>query len=120
MVKKPTHVKPALYAKYYFYLKEIAEKFGYNLLVHGSMNRDLDLVAIPWTEEATEPDPMIEELAKFLGARILDQSYQNRNCFPHGRMSYIINLNRGGKWNEYKDKQYYLDISVMPRAINNN
>jgi hypothetical protein len=38
MSDKPTYIKPALYALFYEHLKQIAESYGYNLLIHGSLN----------------------------------------------------------------------------------
>ena len=54
---KPTHVKPSFYAFIYEQIKEIAKDYGYNLVLHGSMNRDLDLIAIPWIDN---PKPELE------------------------------------------------------------
>ena len=47
-MSKPKHIKPGLYAIYFENLKDIACEYGFNLVVHGSLNRDLDLIAIPW------------------------------------------------------------------------
>lgn len=128
---KPTHAKPQLYAHYFLQLKEIAKDFGYNLLVHGSMARDLDLIAIPWVDDPKEPAEMIRALCDYLGGRILivekDGSHGISQRLPGGRMTYVINLNRGGyKRNEADeitepleytpDPEYYLDISVTPKA----
>lgn len=48
---KPIHAKPSLYAFYFDVIKEIGLQYGYNIVLHGSMNRDLDLIAIPWQEQ---------------------------------------------------------------------
>jgi hypothetical protein len=112
--EKPIHARPSLYAYYFYDLKKIALRYGYNLVLHGSMNRDLDLIAIPWQDKVKPHDKMIKAFAKFLGGKLMlwgKLEYTNK---PHGRMAYVINLNRGEKNKEYKDLQYYLDISVMP------
>lgn len=44
---KPIHAKPSLFSFYFEIIKEIGLKHGYNIVLHGSMNRDLDLIAIP-------------------------------------------------------------------------
>ena len=119
---KTTHAKPQLYAYYFLQLKEIAKEFGYNLVVHGSMNRDLDLVAIPWINEPKPEIEMIEALTNWVGGE-LDKSLIG--TLPGGRTAYVINLNRGGyKKNAegliidpiefVEDPQYYIDISVTP------
>lgn len=120
---KPTHAKPSLYAYYFLQLKEIAIEYGYNLVVHGSMNRDLDLIAIPWVDDPKDEFEMINALAKYITGYTSDQkeTYLHK-ILPGGRGSYVINLNRGGyqKNNEgeplyIEDPQYYIDISVTPR-----
>ncbi len=46
-----------LYAYYLGLLQDKAREMGYNLVLHGSLNRDCDLIAIPWTNE---PQPHFE------------------------------------------------------------
>lgn len=59
-VEKPTHVKPAFYAFLYESLKIIAKEHGYNLLLNGSMHRDLDLIAVPLINEPKDEYEMIK------------------------------------------------------------
>ena len=113
-MNKPIHAKPSLYALYFEGLKEIALKYGYNLVLHGSLNRDLDLIAIPWQEHIGDCKAMVDEFAQELGGQIMWMDASTKNCFPHGRTSYVINLNRRGDNNDGSfDPQYYLDISVV-------
>lgn len=118
---KPVHVKPGLYTMFYEYLKEIALQYGYNLVIHGSMNRDLDLIAIPWDNHCchTKEQLMIKEFQEYLtGKQLLDLKGEVPfTILPGGRHSYVIDLNRGdkkGEWVRFEDKEYYLDISVTP------
>ncbi|GAB3511737.1 hypothetical protein [Emticicia fontis] len=124
---KPIHAKPSFYALCFEALKEIAKKYGYNLVLHGSLNRDMDLIAIPWEKEILDHTDMIHEFCSYLGGEFVPQNqrmdaegkkiigdpYEVTN---HGRMWYIINLNREGKMvnDIWTDPQYYLDISVIP------
>lgn len=128
--EKPIHAKPSLYAFYFEVLKEIALKYGYNLVLHGSMNRDLDLIAIPWQEEIKPHTPMIKEMADCIGGYVMGEkgglTKENFDAFKnrfHGRESWIININRGitakydgmvPDFKEHNDPQYYIDISVLP------
>lgn len=60
---------------------EVARSCGYGIGLHGSMKRDCDLIAVPWTEEATHPVVLIEALCQRLNARQVDkieQKPQNR------------------------------------------
>lgn len=116
--QKPIHAKPSLYAVYFLQLKEIALKYGYNLVIHGSMNRDMDLIAIPWQADLKPHYEMVAEICSYLGGWIdpveFGGKFYSLQVTHHGRMQYIINLNRGNKKNNYVDPQYYIDISVIP------
>tara|TARA_R110002012_G_scaffold250357_1_gene428128 strand:- start:67145 stop:67516 length:372 start_codon:yes stop_codon:yes gene_type:complete len=113
--EKPTHARPQFYAMAFFQLKEIAETYGYNLLIHGSMHRDLDLVAVPWIDEPKDEWEMINALYKHLtGLEFGNKEAALFSVLPGGRNSYVLNLNRGDRFNGYVDNQYYLDISVTP------
>lgn len=123
--RKPIHAKPSYYAVMFEPLKEIALKYGYNLVIHGSLNRDLDLIAIPWNEELGIVEDMINEFADYVGGKIQDWVEGQRNA-PHGRKWYVIDIYRGGYISDSgfaemkytKDPETYIDISVIP-AINN-
>lgn len=123
MSQKPIHAKPSLYAYYFLSLKEIALRYGYNLVLHGSLNRDLDLVAIPWQEIIGDKEAMIAEFCECIGGMLLTADATNDfKVTHHGRMQYVINVNRGGyRGDQYiEDPQYYIDISVIPSINGNN
>lgn len=116
-MSKPQHIKPGLYAMYYEHLKSIAEHYGYNLLIHGSMNRDLDLLAVPWVDEPKPEQLMIKDMQEYLTGKIETNpsGMVPFSLLPGNRHSYVIDLNRGdksGEWVRFEDQQYYLDISV--------
>jgi hypothetical protein len=113
--QKPIKARPSFYSYCFYFLKEIASNYGYNLVLHGSLDRDLDLIAIPWEDEVGSADKMVYEFAEWLGGSVLMQyGEQTWSQMPQGRRSYIINMNRGGAFNNYSDEEYYLDIAVMP------
>lgn len=115
MSEKPIHAKPALYAHCFYRLQDIARRHGYCLALHGSLSRDLDLIAIPWTLRAKTPDKMIRAFARALGGRL--QMHRRRpygTAKPHGRIAYVIDLARYD--GDYYDRQYYVDVSVLPRG----
>jgi aminoglycoside N3'-acetyltransferase len=120
-MSKPIHVKPLFYANCYEGLKTIALKYGYNLLIHGSLNRDFDLVAIPWEQEIGDYIEMLNEFVDNLGGHIMPETEEKHRATErlfHGRRIYVINLNRGGKSTNYEDPQWYLDISILPHQFN--
>lgn len=118
-LKKTTHAKPSFYAIMFEPLKEIALKYGYNLVLHGSLNRDMDLIAIPWQEKIEPVEAMINEFCEFVGGEINDDC---TNTTFHGRKHYVIDIYRGGykqgsgfsRLTYTKDPETYIDISVMP------
>lgn len=135
VIEKPIHAKPSLYAYYFELIKAIGKKYGYNIVLHGSMNRDLDLVAIPWQELLGDKDQMIDEICEVLGGTLLmkERSVDNLDgqrftTTHHGRMLYIVNINRDiahiydgikSTIKAHNDPQYYLDISVLPTKHEN-
>ena len=119
---KPPTFAPA-YVGLYPRLAEIAQQHGYALAVHGSLGRDLDLVAAPWVDEAKSADELIEAIrAALAGLIIADGTKGGRydpeqgkfveavietpSKKPHGRLAWNIHLDCGAK----------LDVSVMPRG----
>ena len=118
---KPIHAKPSYYAIMFEPLKTIALKYGYNLVLHGSLNRDMDLIAIPWEEKTGDVEAMIGEFCEYVGGKSEDWDGLQRVA-PHGRRWYVIDIYRGGYIQESgfaelkyaKDPETYIDISVMP------
>jgi len=93
------------YACLYHGLAEIARKHGYSLAIHGSLQKDLDLVAIPWIEDADDKEILVEALRKHCEACItLISSDVNPEQKPHGRIA----------WNLYMEHGAKVDLSVMP------
>ncbi len=114
-----------MYALIFHELKEMAKNYGYNLVLHGSLNRDMDLIAIPWTDEPKNEQEMIKDFQVYLTGKTMITADGNVHytILPGNRHSYAIDLNRGstkGEWTRYSepedDEQYYLDISVVQLA----
>lgn len=113
-MNKPIPAKPRLYAIYFQALMEIAKDLGYNLLVSGSMNRDLDLVAVPWVDNPEPEITLIGSFDEYLSKwHSTDPEYYMHTILPGGRSAYVINLNRE-RDKTGCDPQYYLDISITP------
>lgn len=90
-------------------LRAVARAHGYALAVHGSLARDIDVVAIPWTAEAVEAEALVAALAAEV-ERVNGHVYfrgrdPNPTEKPHGRRAWSIHLGGGP----------YIDLSVMPR-----
>ena len=117
-MSKPVKAKPYFYSCCLKAMQEIAVEHGYNLLIHGSMNRDMDLVAVAWVDNPKTHIELLDAFSEYLGVprtRTSDGSTPyDFTILPGGRSTYLINLNRGGRYNNYLDEQYYLDISFTP------
>ena len=83
-------------------LVKVARENGYALTLHGSLSRDFDFVAIPWTEEAVPAAELAELLREQCGAAMNPVPTEK----PHGRLGYVLVL----------DGLVYVDLSVMPRS----
>lgn len=102
----------AIYDTALIHARAAAFSCGYALAVHGSEMRDLDLIAVPWTDEATDAEALIEKIVALTGGRIGDRPDEQR---PHGRRAWSIHLNNEHTLGNFKPVLPYLDISVMPR-----
>lgn len=64
---------PTLYFMIYPRMKAAAERLGYALVIHGSVARDLDVVAIPWTDEADAPEVLTEAVRASISGLVLSE-----------------------------------------------
>lgn len=108
--RKPNKYLAAAYACLVPLAQEIARPLGYCVSVHGSMNRDLDLVACPWTEDASSAHDLHAALFQAFNPYAMDQKthehFHKPEKKPHGRLAWSIHLRDGA----------YIDLSVMPRV----
>jgi hypothetical protein len=81
-------------------IRSISKEVGYAIGVHGSLEKDLDLIAAPWTKDAIGNEEFIAYLAEKLGATVLEIEIK-----PVGRLAASIQLDG---W--YK----VIDLSVCP------
>lgn len=93
-------------------IRGAAKDLGYAIGIHGTLTRDLDLLAVPWTDDAAEPMALVKMIAKTVGGFVIGDRTNERGYIsdhpteqPHGRMSW--NICWGGK--------AFIDLSVMPR-----
>lgn len=65
-----------------------AQHKGYAIAVHGSLKRDIDLVAIAWTEDAASADELIMAVQGAVGA-FLGRCVRlgDVKAKPHGRLA---------------------------------
>jgi hypothetical protein len=100
------------------HLSEVARQFGYAIGLHGSMARDLDLIAVPWTEAAAPAETLVEAIRDAVGGVIRNDPPNEGNKYddttrapsqkPHGRLAWSI---------YFSGHRFYIDLSVMPRKL---
>ena len=95
---------PLAYVRVYAFMAERARELGYALTIHGSLMRDCDMVAIPWTKEAVATDVFVREMIDVSGGTLAPDDFHSAK--PHGRLAWAICL----------AAPYYIDLSVMPRT----
>lgn len=90
-------------------VRAAARRKGYALAVHGSLLRDIDLLAVPWVPRAAGPRGLLREIVKTLErtktAGTVFVPRKQPTVKPHGRLAWSIHLGFG----------QYIDLSVMPR-----
>lgn len=91
-------------------MRLVARDLGYALTIHGSLDRDIDIVAVPWREhQVSDPDRLAIALC---GAVAGVTGRCNRESGewtvkPHGRLAKILMAWCG-------ENTAQLDLSVMP------
>jgi hypothetical protein len=90
-------------------LRSCARNHGYALAIHGSLLRDIDLIAAPWTPRAQPPQTLKKAMGKLLvalngGKGVQVQRRGHRK--PHGRLAYVFHFG-----------ETYIDLSIMPRRV---
>lgn len=125
---KPPVCAP-IFACMYPGLCDVARRHGYALAIHGTLIADLDLIAVPWVESASDAVTLKDALMKHLGAcgyedllrrsglkgeqvEAVMQRKEARDASgaevkPHGRVAWNLYLDAGGK----------VDLSVLPRVV---
>lgn len=93
-------------------IREVARKAGYAIGVHGSLTRDFDLIAAPWTDKAVKAEVLARRIELAVCEYPMKERYhfkkvrENATKKPHGRLAFALYLGRHA----------YIDLSIMPCA----
>lgn len=98
------------YARIFTMARCLAWAEGYALLFHGSFTRDLDLIAVPWTAAACEPDHLQRRIVAAADLRSLDEKPSTKE---HGRLVWTLVFKGFGD-------PRFIDFSVMPRGLSHS
>lgn len=89
-------------------MRERARVLGYAIAQHGSLARDIDLVAVPWTENAHAPERLANSLRQVVGRMYPIELELTPDLAvhkkPHGRLC----------WAWWIRPWTYIDLSVFP------
>lgn len=96
--------RPAFYASMYEDIRNCAMNLGWAVALHGSLKSDMDIMAMPWTKEATNFETLVAGICALFDDNELSR-YKNIDYLtkPHGRIVATIPI-----WEDF-----YLDISTM-------
>lgn len=86
-------------------IRESARKCGYAIAVHGSMSRDLDLIATPWVEAPESEAELAFQVAVACHGLLVGEIH----IIPHRRL-FQINM----PWRESENRNY-IELSVTPQ-----
>lgn len=92
-----------------------AHSAGYALATHGSLVRDVDLLAVPWTESAL-PVPALVEAVRCAVSAAVGRCLKDRGPpteKPHGRLAHTLILLDGAVSTE-AGLFPFIDLSVIP------
>ena len=96
---KPSHA-PIYAACVYPEMAELFRRCGYALAVHGSMQRDFDLIAVPWVDSPTPCEKVVRSITETWDMRVVGEIGEK----PHGRRVWTLSLSGS----------CFLDLSFFP------
>ena len=107
MAKSREHVvtngRAVFYASMWDDLRQAALDCGWALALHGSLANDMDIMAMPWTEDAKPIEVLLDAMCScFTDNEDLRKDVFETNDKPHGRTVYTFPI--------FAD--FYIDLSV--------
>lgn len=104
------------YARIFTQARIIAWQYGYACVAHGSYTRDLDLLLVPWTDQARgNDDQLLKLIADACDLQFRDgkqpvyESVPDYTEKPHGRKACSLFFPAA-------NDRRWVDISIMPCA----
>lgn len=97
--------RAVFYAVLYPSMRKAALECGYALALHGSMQSDLDMIAVAWTGDAKPKEELAAAINECLGNTVWKESnLESATVREHGRIVYTLSIMG----------DYYIDLSVYP------
>jgi hypothetical protein len=95
--------RAAFYAAMWDDIRQCAMDCGWAVALHGSLASDMDIMAMPWVENAFNFGVLVSKIDKLFCGENTFESFITYNEKPHGRIVATIPI-----WADF-----YLDISTM-------
>lgn len=106
-MEKPQPSLAPVYCAMYPELAKLVRKFGYALAIHGSLQRDFDLICVPWVEDPLPTRLVVDEITKeFAFTEVGEPEFRH-----HGRIVHTLSYGFG---------ECFLDLSFMPLMLTNS
>lgn len=98
-------------------IREAAREYGYAIGLHGSMRRDLDLIAVPWRDGAADKDNLAHAISMAACGLAREGRKYQWEAKPAGRIATSLPL----CWTDHDNPEFgdvpgmgHIDLSVMP------
>lgn len=88
-------------------IRAVARGLGYAVGLHGSLQRDFDLIACPWTADARPAEELVDAVARLVKGDWHPGTVTEK---PHGRRAWTIHIG----WHDALRTTTLIDLSVMP------
>ena len=97
--------KPAFFAYMYTNMKKEALELGYALAIHWSLQNDMDILAVAWTEEARPYEELVQKIEDCIWWSIFKfHNTFSKEIKPHWRIAYSLNIT----------PDVFIDLSIIP------
>lgn len=92
-------------------MRDMARRLGWCLALYGPLRRDLDMVAVPWVEDAVSHEELLREIVETFGGRASNTLLESD--IPARANAKVVCRKR-----VVRDNGSYVDVSVIDPRIN--
>lgn len=99
-----TNGRAVFYAVLWPSFRKAALNCGWSIALHGSMANDMDMMAMPWAEEASDVETFTSAISECIGKTIWKEKHSIAfTDKPHGRIVYTMSIMG----------DFYIDLSII-------
>lgn len=99
-----TNGRAVFYSVLWPSFRQAAIDVGWSIALHGSMANDMDMMAMPWVENAKPVEDLVKAISDCIGETVW-KDHHSKPFFgkPHGRVVYTFSIN----------SDWYIDLSII-------